>query len=89
MYIFKNKGGAESQTFGPLKYFKVKNNCDDHSAHYTPCYSPKLVVFSAQSPDSVFGLLGNDGSKSDFGRVCGTSPLCLGRDKEQMLNKLY
>ncbi|TNN85007.1 hypothetical protein EYF80_004661 [Liparis tanakae] len=30
-----------------------------------------------KSPDSVLGLVGNKGSKSDFGLVGGPSPLCL------------
>jgi len=38
---------------------------------------PVSEGFSPQSPDSVLGLVGNDGSKSDFGRMEGTSPLCL------------
>lgn len=40
-------------------------------------YVPVSEDLSPQSPDSVLGLVGNDGSKSDFGRVEGTSPLCL------------
>lgn len=40
-------------------------------------YIPASKDFSPQSPDSVVGLAGNTGSKSDFGRVEGNSPLCL------------
>lgn len=49
-------------------------------------YIPISKDFSPQSPDSVLGLVGNNGSRSDFGRAEGTSPLCLqirGREKKR------
>lgn len=38
---------------------------------------PRSEDLSPQSPEKVLGLVGGTGSESDFGRVEGTSPLCL------------
>lgn len=43
----------------------------------THVHIPISVDFSPQSPDNVLGLVGSNGSTSGFGRVEGTSPLCL------------
>lgn len=46
-------------------------------------YWPTSEDLSPQSPDSVLGLVGNIGSKSDFGRIEGISPLCLLKKKKR------